>query len=157
MLRHRDSPLDSVTLARYHQKLGELVSQVQMPTADDEKKDPSSADKVYESCAAYLREQTRDKEQFPLIFAELVSYGFRRNLWGMKSVGIVLTLISMLVVLWRIYPNFLQLEGVRPAVPIAIILDVIFLTLWILRVRPKWVKTTADAYALQLLSACDRL
>lgn len=157
MLRHRDSPFDSITLARYHKKLGELIPEVQLPTYDDENKNTSSADEVYESCVAYLQEHTRDKKQFPLIFAELVSYGLRRNLWGMKSIGIILTLISMAIILWQIYPNFRHFEDVRPVVPIAMILDAILLALWILRVTPKWIKTTADAYALRLLSACDRL
>ncbi len=41
----------------------------------------------------YLRENTRDKEKFGLVYAELIGYGFRRNLWGMKKLGVTLSIM----------------------------------------------------------------
>jgi hypothetical protein len=157
MLRHNGSTLDSISLRRYHEKLGSMVPGIRMPSVEDERSDPGAADEVYQSCVAFLREHTREKQKFPLVFAELVSYGFRRNLWGMKAIGITSSLISFFIVLWQMYPVFLELENVRPTVPVVMSLDVIFLILWIFRIKPEWVKTTADAYALQLISSCERL
>ena len=88
MLRHRDAT-NKVILSRWHNKLQMLCSDMKIPTESEEKADPIGADHVYEACVSIIRETTRDKNKFPLVFDELCSYGFRRNLWGMRPIGIV--------------------------------------------------------------------
>ncbi|MFQ5798766.1 MAG: hypothetical protein ACE5H0_08745, partial [Bacteroidota bacterium] len=87
LLSHRHTTLDRTTLARYHAKLRTLLT-VTLPTAQREQQNPSAADEEYESCVRFLRERTRDPKRFPLVFAENVNYGFRRNLWAMKALAI---------------------------------------------------------------------
>ena len=52
------------------------------------------AREAYEAAAAYLREQTRDRKAYPLVYEALCEYGFRRNLWGLKPIGLTFSLLG---------------------------------------------------------------
>ncbi len=157
ILRHRDSCLDRPTLRRYHERLGRLVKGVRMPTAGEEAEDAAAADSIYESCASFLRERTRDKKAFRLIFQENANYGFRRNLWGMKPAGVFLAAVAPIVCsgisAWYLV-NQMQEWWVAA---ICAVISTVLLVLWVVRFKPSWVRTPADEYARQLVSACDAL
>lgn len=157
MLRHRDSSLGPITLDRYHRKLSNLIQDISLPSPEEEKHDPEGADQIYDSCVDYLKTQTRDQERFRLVFTENVNYGFRRNLWGMKPIGLFLACFSIIIVLFQIHPNWANPGQVKPVVLVTLTLDVTFLLIWVLLITPAWVHTAAEAYARQLLSSCDRL
>jgi hypothetical protein len=156
MLRHRNPLLDPATRLRYHTKLATRLA-VKLPTSDEEELDPDAADAVYDSCVKHLLEHTRDKEKFPLVLQENISYGFRRNLWGMKPAGILLSLIGTAgcgtIVAYR-WTN----SGELPSIPCAgVLLSALFLSLWIFRIKPDWVRLGAEAYAKRLLASCEVL
>ena len=157
MLRHTRSPLGAMTVSRYHNILGSSIPGIKMPTKDDEEKDLKYADEVYESCAAFLRAKTRDREKFRMIFEENVNYGFRRNLWGMKPLAILLIMVSIILVLTQIHPNWLNPEKVKPVALVALLLDASFLLIWWRIITTDWVRTAANVYARQLLASCDQL
>lgn len=157
MLSHRSSKLNPVTLQRYHQKLSGLIDGIRIPSAEEEQSDPGKADDIYNSCVSFLKSKTRDKENFRMIFAENVNYGFRRNLWGMKPYAITFTILSVCLVLTQIFPHWKDLNDVRPVVWVALVLDISFLAIWIFHIKPEWVRVTAEEYSMQLLSACDQL
>lgn len=155
MMRHRSRHFDSNTLQRYHQKLAALLPDLHLPSSEEEKADPEGADQVYESCARFLRERSRDKKKFPLVFDENSSYGFRRNLWGMKPVGIGLAIIGVLVcgvaIVWESFASI-------PAAAIGCLLvNLALLLWWLLWVKPDWVRLVADAYAERLLAVCEAI
>jgi len=81
--RHRDDRIDPVTKASRHLFLGKKLGAA-FPKAADEAKDPKGADDLYGAGTRWLLEHTRDHEKFALIFAENISYGFRRNGLGLK-------------------------------------------------------------------------
>src|SRR5205814_9836356 len=97
LLRHRDAS-NRTTLERWHGRLRMLMETVRIPTQAEEAADPQGADQVYQSCVAFLKERTRDHSKFALVFAENCSYGFRRNTWGLRRIGISSTLVGMVVV-----------------------------------------------------------
>ena len=156
MLRHRDSTLSVPTLARYHERLTRLIP-ISMPTPEEEKSNSDRADAIYDSCGDFLRARSRDKEKFPLVFEENVNYGFRRNLWGMKPVAVILNILSMLLVFTQIHPYCTELTSAKPVAWVAMILNISFLMIWFFVIKPDWVKTAAEAYAIQLLSTVDVL
>jgi hypothetical protein len=49
---------------------------------------------VYKAAVRWLIENTRDRSKFPVVWAELKSYGFERNLLGMRTVGVITSAIS---------------------------------------------------------------
>ncbi len=91
IFRHSDPRLDSITKARYHKKLSALVSGVKAPSSEEERADPAAADQVYTAWSTYLRVNTRDTKKYFLLFQENVNYGYRRNVWGLRPIGIIAT------------------------------------------------------------------
>ena len=113
---------------------------------------------MYEAGGTLLREKTRNHKAFPLVFAENCNYGFRRNLWGMKPVGIVVLLISLVVAMGLLVVETSALRGTQlTAVVLGIDVDVVLLAGWFLVFTPNWVRVPAEAYAERLLEACETL
>lgn len=156
LLRYRSSLLADSTRERYHRKLQECIPGIQLPSPIIEATDPQEADSIYDSCALFLREKTRNKKDFPLVFSENVSYGMRRNLWGMKPAGIALSIAgvtaSMLATILETKPGHI---AAFPAV--ATLANSLMLTFWLVRITPEWVRVPAFSYAERLLAACDSL
>jgi hypothetical protein len=100
ILRHRDATLDQDTKARC---LGFLARQIKgkVPTESEETVDPAACDTFYARCGTWLPEHTRDTKKFRLVFNELVTYGFRRNLYGLRLMGLAVNV--MVVVLCVVY------------------------------------------------------
>lgn len=154
-LRHRDTKLDVLTFDRYRRSLEKMFG-LPFPSKTEEQRDEKGADELYESTAKALLEKTRDKSKFPLVFAENVNYGFRRNLWAMKPVAVFLctggTIAAIVKIGLPIYNNV----GVPPEVLAVAVLDILLLSWWLVRITPNWVRAVADTYA-QTLIACSEL
>jgi hypothetical protein len=156
LLRHRDTTLDPVTLSRYHAFLSKAIDR-RLPSRAEEDVDKSGADALYESAVKFLLEATRDDAKFPLVLKENTSYGFRRNLWGMKPTAIVICVLGLIACLIPV-GQALWTNAPVPPLPIAMsVSTIILLVLWLLRVTPSWVRLAAEAYALRLLAACDQI
>lgn len=159
-LRHRDPTLSDATKKRYLSFLASRVRHFRPPTADEERANPDKADQMYQAATDWLLAQTRDQKRFRLIFEENMNYGFRRNLWALKSVaiGVDLLLIAALglYVCWMFWPTQ-SFGSINPAMLLALAVVVIHKLAVLSIVTKEWVKTTADAYARQLLAACDVL
>ncbi|MHB8522742.1 MAG: hypothetical protein ACYDH9_18555 [Limisphaerales bacterium] len=156
LLRHRDTTLDPVTLARYHAFLSVAISR-RFPSSAEEQADTKGADALYESAVKFLLEATRDDAKFPLLLKENTSYGFRRNLWAMKPAAILICILALAACLMPIAQAVPEGAPVEP-LPVAMVVSSIsLLVLWFLRVTPSWVRLAAEAYALRLLAACDQI
>lgn len=157
LLSHRFSSLNPVTLKRYHTKLAELLPDLKIPEPSEEMRSPTEATQVYDSCALYLRETTRDRKKFPLVFAENVNYGFRRNLWAWKPFGIVSSAVgtssSVLFVLirWGSERSDLILDIAGG------VMSLILLLLWLFMFKQGWVRLAGHAYAERLIGSLDNL
>ena len=75
----------------------------------------------------------------------------------MKPVAVILNILSMFLAFTQIHPHWTELTSVKPVAWVAMILDISFLMIWFFVIKPNWVKTAAEAYAVQLLSAVDVL
>lgn len=157
LLRHRDTQ-NKTTLQRRHDKLKKLMPGIKMPTVQEESADPNSADGVYDSCIDYLRTMTRDVKKFPLVFEENCNYGFRRNLWGMKPIGIGLSTAGVIVSSTLIIVEYVvRGNEISSLVILSTAINLLFLLGWLFWFTPVWVKIPADAYAERLLEACENL
>lgn len=154
-LRHRDSPNRQI-LQRYRQRISELQPLLVFPSADEELGDPEHADEIYEAAANYLRERTRDKSEFPLVFQALCEYGFRRNLWGLKPFGVTISLLSTVLMVVAVFVHISDILE-SPALIAGTILNTLLLVMWVIRINPNWIKVTAFSYADRLLATCEVL
>jgi len=150
IFRHRDPRLDAITKARYHKKLATLVKGSKATSLAEESANPTAADQTYTAWSTYLRVHTRDVKKYSLLFQENVNYGYRRNLWGLRTIGIVSTTLATAALGCRIY----QMPGGEIVIG-ALALTTVCLLLWIFRFTAEWVRIPADAYAERLAETVD--
>jgi hypothetical protein len=157
IFRHRDTRLDAITKVRYHQKLAGFVKEAKAPTPEQEQADPVAADAVYAAWSNYLRVNTRDTKQFALLFQENVAYGYRRNVWGLRALGIIASVLSFAACGVRLYMLHSSTGKIDEAVGGAAAFAAIMLLLWIFRFNGDWVRVPADAYAERLAESIEAL
>ncbi|MGI4831411.1 MAG: hypothetical protein ACRYFU_25005, partial [Janthinobacterium lividum] len=157
ILRHRDQRLDTITKGRYHKKLSTLVKGTKVPSATDEQHAPELIDSTYSAWCAYLRAHTRDTKKHALLFQENVNYGYRRNVLGLRRVGLVTSALSLSVSSGLGYVAY-RFEGQLKAEFVAAgIVALLLLLFWSFIVSPLWVRTAADAYAERLIETIEHL
>ncbi len=156
LLSHLHAP-NRVALALRHEKLRGLFPSIVLPTRETEERDPDGALEVYSACVEQLRNRTRDKERFGGVFRELVHYGFRRNLWGVKVAGASLAVAGSVMVCAALYGLTSAHLNVGSIVPIAAAINIAITCLWVFVVTPRWVMRAARLYADRLLGALDTM
>jgi hypothetical protein len=157
ILRHRDSRIDAITKARYHTRLVDLVPDTIAPTPDSEMEDPVTADTCYSAWSTHLRNSTRDQRRFHLLFDELVSYGYRRNLLGLRPYGLLSSILACLGCSAFIGFTLYLHHELRDVLWLALCVNILLLIFWFYRVTPSWVRLTAENYAARLVEAVDDL
>lgn len=157
IFRHRDTRFDAITKARYHKKLAGLVKEAKAPTVEQEKADPAAADSVYSAWSNYLRVSTRDTKKFGLLFHENVSYGYRRNVWGLRSIGIAASLISGIACGIRLYVIHQSTGKLDETLVGGAAFAAVLFLLWVFRFTSSWVRIPADAYAERLAESAEIL
>lgn len=154
-LRFRTANNRSV-VERLHGRI-ETITGEALPTLQDERADPIDADDRYEEASARIRALTRNPDQFPLLFAENVNYGMRRNMLGLKRVAIivsVLTIVAGGLLLWLEHGTIgARVDRFAPG----LVAGLIAVWFWVAIVRPSWVRLAAAAYAEQFVGAIDVL
>ena len=154
MLRHRDSRINELTKKTYADLLRQVG--IPMPTPEDEARDPVGADKAYEAAGDWLRRETRDPKAYPRVKTELTNYGLARNLLGLRPVGLLIAVASVLVQVALIATATTQGAAVAEKLVLSLVFSTAMIGFWLWIVGPAWARRTADAYAIALLEACER-
>ncbi|MHC2251079.1 hypothetical protein ACVILK_000771 [Bradyrhizobium embrapense] len=102
MLRYTDNTFDAGSKAQYRTLLESKINQP-APTEAQEHGNITAGDAFYERGGAWLRENTRDVKKFSVLFAENITYGFRRNLFGLKWPALLLNLGLVLISTFFLY------------------------------------------------------
>ena len=154
VLRHRNRVIDDVSKARYHSLLEDRVAG-EAPSAALEAQDPVKADAFYARCGIWLRENTRDKEKYHVLLEENTTYGFRRNLYGIKWYGLALNAAVFLacVYLYAFPPQEGNVWRYGSVLVVAVLHAVYFL----LAVTKNSVLDASDQYGRQLVLALETL
>ncbi|MEY9231008.1 hypothetical protein ABIF68_010332 [Bradyrhizobium japonicum] len=151
-LRHRDGTYDDDTKAAFHAFIAAKLAKP-APTREEEAADHAGADNYYARGATWLRENTRDAKKFDILLNENISYGFRRNLLGLKLPGFLLNAVIVavcLAIFWQRRPVDLSntFDAKLLAVVVIAVLHAIYLALF---VTESGVFEAARTYARQLL------
>ena len=161
-LRHSNQEFDADARAQIHAYLS--ASGVAVPSPEEEQRDPGAADQRYNASGFDIIRRTRDAEQFPLVFRSTVTYGFQRNLLGLKPFGIATALASCgigiaIITLDQIGPAdwFRKMPDITLMASITVGLNIGILLVWLSRVTEHTVKNAADDYARFLLEAARSL
>ena len=155
----RDPRIDEHTKSRYREFLRAQLPQLRLPSPEEETADPAAADSAYQSVTAWLLTQTRDTKHFSILFKENISFGFRRNLWGLKPVGVTIAPAAACVVSTAAIAYKYWAGQAVPTPEVAIVTAGLWLLfiVWITIVTLGWVRIPSDVYGAQLLAACDTL
>src|SRR6266545_2165451 len=135
-----------VAVKRRHDQLARLFPDLPIP------------DQSTEAAVRALIERTRDRTRFDRVFDELCQYGFRRNLWGCRTVGLRLSALGLVatIVLGTLSKlNVLDASVLGLAVAAGV--DILLLLTLAFAVRPEWVRESAEAYAERLLGSLETL
>lgn len=156
MLRHRDNRLNTATKQRYHLVLSEALG-LALPTVEAETQEPARADAAYESANAWLLARSRDTAAFRVLFAENISYGFRRNFLALRPWAIAISIVGAAVIASaRVWSWPVAIANPRLALA-AIVALAVYAVVIVFVVNASWVKHAAEAYAARLLEATDQL
>jgi hypothetical protein len=158
MFRRNDNTIDRGAKDQYRAFLAGKLGRA-APTADEEATDQSAADSFYEQAGIWLRASTRDAKKFPLLFNELVSYGFRRNLRGLKWPALIVNVIVVCIcvgVLWARYSLDMSDDLIMRTV-VVLIVAAIHAVYFGLAVTKEGVKEAARRYGRELILCCQTL
>lgn len=152
LLRH-SGPGNPVLRERWHEALATLLKKP-LPTASEEAADPKAADAVYAAVTRLLINERRDTKKYPLIYNENVNYGFCRNLYAQRAVGVGAAIAGIAAsVAAGIYfaggGKVLILPWVCAAIGFLMLLS------WIFIFTGAWVKVPAFAYSERLLESTE--
>jgi len=152
MLRHRDETFKPGIKALIHRHLFDLGVVDKMPTEAEEDVDPAAADRTYRTCSDWLRNTAlamKAKSPFDVVHAENISYGFRRNLLGLKRTGLFICGLALSVTAAAF------VFGRQPVLELAGISVIgAFLTFG---VTDHALKRAADEYSKRLLNATQTI
>ncbi len=155
-LLRSDRSIGEQTKARYRRCLEEHIDGWEAPSQADEEADREGAMATYDSAVRWLRDRTRDRQQFALVFAENVSYGFRRNLYGLRWIGRLVASLCVVVNGGSLYYWAGVTGGPNSILGIATLsFSLIMTAVWFVAGKQQWVRDAADGYARALFAACD--
>lgn len=161
LLRHSDVTLAAPTKQRYRD-LATARLGVAMPTASEERKDPAAADLAYAAAADVLRPRTNDHKAFPLLFKELVAYGFNRNAHGSRWVGLGVAVSTIIATLWHAGAMSLQsphwhISAIDNAHIVVLVSASAMAVLWCGHFTAETVRLAGVSYAKRLWEALEQL
>ena len=97
--------------------------------------------------------RTRDTKKFPLVFKGLTEYGFRRNLFGLKAIGVFLAVAGVAGSVWSTYSVWTATDKPFAVSMVAGLITAGLLSAWLAWVTERTVKLAADRYARFILEA----
>jgi len=125
-----------------------------MPTAAEEAAAPHAAYQAYEDGVRLLRTLTRSEEKYPLVASTNRDFGFCRNTWAMKWIGLPTSLAVAGVVALRLHGEMIADGAVSEAAVGVLVVSVLLAAFWAW-VNTKWVQQAAERYAFALLETLD--
>jgi hypothetical protein len=156
MMRYADNTFDGAAKEGYRNFLAGNVKS-SAPTEAEEKAKPQQADAFYERCGDWLRENTRDTRKFSILFNELVTYGFRRNLLGVKWPALLLNVIVVALcigLVWQRWPLTIN-DDLTTRVVVVLVVAAIHALYIAVVVNKASLMEAARTYARQLILSCE--
>jgi hypothetical protein len=161
LLRHGQDHLPPQTKQRYRELAASRLG-IELPNPDAEASDPVSADHAFAAAADALRPLTNDKRAFPFVFKELVAYGFNRNAYGSRWIGLGVSLATILFAsahadLVQVQSPYWAPKALEPSHAAVMMVAAIFACLWCFHFTASTVKQAGFSYAKRLWEALEKL
>lgn len=155
-LRHRQATT-TAELADRHAAVTAATG-VELPDAETEAADPAEADGVYRTAVDRLRAATRDQGRFELLHRENRHYGFVRNLYGLRTLGLATAVVGTAAGVVLAIVAVAGGRGLDTGLAVAaIVVGLACLYLFAVWLTPGRVEGPARAYADRLFEAARTL
>ena len=119
--------------------------------------DPEGTRRDIERFVTHLRERTRDRQRFPIVFDANVGYGFRRNILGLRLIGAAVSATAAAAgIIGLVLVALGNLDRPIPGLLVAVLVAASATVLW-LRADEEWVRVQAVRYAEALLAAGEAI
>lgn len=145
-LRHHSGEATELRASR-RAAVEQLTGQ-RLPTARDESASPTQADERYIAAVTTVLARLRDTPEGSVLQAENVSFGFRRNLRGLREIALIVLVVAALIDLL-----VGVLFGLHLSTLLVLAVDVFSALFWCAVVTDDWVRKQADIYGRQFFTA----
>lgn len=125
------------------------------PSMQEAASNPLAARQFYNESATWLREATRDTSQFRIIYDENITYGYFRNLLGLKWVALALNVAVMTICFLVIFDFVPWFKDAAAFLQYVLAVSGIHGTYVLFGVTETRMKTASSRYARQLLLGCE--
>jgi len=156
---HSNTVIASGTKNRYRAYMAKQIK-LPAPTAEDEDMTPRQANDFYIAASNWLRERTRDQRKFAILFSENITYGFRRNLLGLKPIALAFNTLVLLIcgaILYIRPTYFAQLAKIDEKLVIVMIAVVLHSAYMLFAVGAAALREASWIYGRQLILCCEAL
>ncbi|WP_328811836.1 hypothetical protein [Rhodococcus sp. NBC_00294] len=150
------SGTNRVLTAHRHHEVSRATG-IALPSAADETSDLDAATHTYETAITVLRDRTR-ADGFGLIMRHNATYGFRRNLYGCRPIGITVAVVTACLGGALIaFPVFDSATTNQSWIVAVLVLSILWILMWSSAITETFVRRAADQYANSLIEAAGRL
>lgn len=164
ILRHSDTRLPPGTKKRYHEHIATKFN-LALPSNEDEACNWSAADNIYLDATNQLIQATRDSKRYPLVFNELIAYGFNRNCYGVRWLGatiafsvFMLTFVRIGNISWHDWPSaYERVMNINIESGLSLLISACLLLVWLFHFTDTTVKQSGFAYAERLCEALTKI
>ena len=146
-----DSTIDFISKSRFYNKLAKADSEFSIFLSPDTSEEFHNACK---SAIAFLKARTRNSH---LVQEENINYGFCKNLFVNKVLGIILSILSLSFVIAYSLITYNDLSFIPLQNYIAMGIDLLFLIFWKFGINENLLDDSAQIYAQTLISAIDEI
>ena len=157
LMRFTDNTINKISKKKYHEILNSKLDGIELPLSLQD--EVQESDQMYEAAINWLRNyaNSNKKTEF-MVYQELKEYNFWRNLYGIKSIALVLYLVIGVRELFLIedFDLFSMIKCPYPKY-ISFWCMIISIILVIFVVNKNIVKSKAFDYAKALIEVCERL
>lgn len=155
MMRYSDDTFDPASKEAYRAFYASKINQP-IPTEEAENANVTAGDAFYERGGAWLRENTRGKK-FSVLLSENITYGYRRNLLGLKLPALLVNLALILLCGFLLYKKgtFDTDDETTIALLIVVALAVVHSLFMGFGVSRQAVHEASRQYARQLILSCE--
>jgi hypothetical protein len=147
-----DAPLGEIRQQRRDRL--ERATGIALPTSST--LTPTDAES-YQAAVSWLITNTRDHVRFPVVWAELKSYGFERNILGLRPFGLASSAISVIALGASLVAGVLGADVALARLAILCVMCVAIGLAWWFGPNEQRVRVVADRYAERVLDATNAL
>jgi hypothetical protein len=156
LLLMHSGEMEPALRARRHDALRKCFKDVPLPTAEEEARDREPQMKRWKALTQLMISRYREQaDKYPLVFEENCNYGMRRNMYGLRPLGIAVSLITAIALGLQLYGKF---SGHEPVPPVSIGMEAVNIVMffaWIFWANESAVKKGAYLYAERLFETLD--